>query len=512
MLNIKKKDRNNNANIRKLDNSKIYSQRMKKKIINTKEKLIKSDNKNDSEEENSPTEYGINKITNNSKEISDESTNKILEFQKKSLIETKKNIEVAKTQASNKIKKKLYDRNIKQKSRDVKDVLDNIEDYNNIQNDLKSEFQNIKQIRKANQLKIKRTTNGLSKNKLAISQINYTKNNVLQKEAKKGFKKSFHITKVTAENIKKQSKRVIRTMILAIKAIIKSTKALLYAIMAFGSVSVFLIIIVCFIALICSSAMGIFFSNEMVGEGRTLNSVATEINTEFTQKIAEIQLNIPHDEFEIHSNRASWKDILTIYSVVATGGKDQSNVMIFDDKNIEILKRVFWEMNDINYSTQNVVREIQIINDDGSISIEKHIRKVLYIDITSKSVDQMIDVYNFNKNQRLQLAEIRKDKYNDVWTKVLCGISGGSSDIVQVALSQIGNSGGETFWRWYGFNARVEWCACFVSWCANECGYIDAGIIPKFAACHNEGIAWFQACGLWQERGYIPNSRRYNLF
>ena len=29
----------------------------------------------------------------------------------------------------------------------------------------------------------------------------------------------------------------------------------------------------------------------------------------------------------------------------------------------------------------------------------------------------------------------------------------------------------------------VDWCAIFVSWCANECGYIDAGVVPKFAGC-----------------------------
>ena len=55
--------------------------------------------------------------------------------------------------------------------------------------------------------------------------------------------------------------------------------------------------------------------------------------------------------------------------------------------------------------------------------------------------------------------------------------------IVEVAASQIGNVGGEPYWRWYGYTERVEWCACFVSWCANQCGYIDAGIIPKFSSC-----------------------------
>ena len=55
---------------------------------------------------------------------------------------------------------------------------------------------------------------------------------------------------------------------------------------------------------------------------------------------------------------------------------------------------------------------------------------------------------------------------------VLYGIYGVDDQIVAVALSQVGNVGGEPYWSWYGFGSRVEWCACFVSWCANECGYI----------------------------------------
>lgn len=62
----------------------------------------------------------------------------------------------------------------------------------------------------------------------------------------------------------------------------------------------------------------------------------------------------------------------------------------------------------------------------------------------------------------------------------------------------------EPYWSWYGFDSRVEWCACFVSWCANECGYIEAGVIPKFAACASQGVPWFQERGLWQDNSYEP--------
>lgn len=81
----------------------------------------------------------------------------------------------------------------------------------------------------------------------------------------------------------------------------------------------------------------------------------------------------------------------------------------------------------------------------------------------------------------------------------------GNQAIVQIALSQEGNVGGQPYWSWYGFNSRVEWCACFVSWCAQQCGYIDAGIIPKFALC-SDGAAWFARRGQFQDRSYVPAS------
>lgn len=75
--------------------------------------------------------------------------------------------------------------------------------------------------------------------------------------------------------------------------------------------------------------------------------------------------------------------------------------------------------------------------------------------------------------------------------------------IVEVAASQIGNEGGELYWRWYGFENHVEWCACFVSWCADQCGYIDAGIIPQFSGC-GAGVEWFRMRGQWADSSITP--------
>lgn len=81
----------------------------------------------------------------------------------------------------------------------------------------------------------------------------------------------------------------------------------------------------------------------------------------------------------------------------------------------------------------------------------------------------------------------------------------GNQQIVSVAMGQIGNSGGQKFWSWYGFDSRVEWCACFVSWCADQSGLIESGNVPKFSLC-SDGVSWFQGKNKWQSGGTTPTA------
>ena len=78
------------------------------------------------------------------------------------------------------------------------------------------------------------------------------------------------------------------------------------------------------------------------------------------------------------------------------------------------------------------------------------------------------------------------------------GTRPGNQAVVDIAKSQAGNVGGQPYWSWYGFNSRVEWCACFVSWCYGQMGLSE----PRFAACQSQGIPWFQSHGQWGARGY----------
>ena len=56
-----------------------------------------------------------------------------------------------------------------------------------------------------------------------------------------------------------------------------------------------------------------------------------------------------------------------------------------------------------------------------------------------------------------------------------------------------------------GFSGNEPWCAMFVSWCANQAGFIDSGIIPKYASC-SDGVSWFQSKNAFHKEGsgYTP--------
>jgi len=271
--------------------------------------------------------------------------------------------------------------------------------------------------------------------------------------------------------------------------------------------------------MLCSSIYGIFFSSEDTGskitvgqtqEITTMSNVISDLNIEFMNKITQIQNENEHTDYDINSNRASWQDVLAVYSVKVNGGNNQNEVLTIDDEKVKTLKEIFWEMNEITFTKEEKTEEkIEIhLTHTEKVIINK---KILHISINGKTAEEMAEKYNFNKEQMEQLKELTDEKYASMWSSVIYGSSIGSNDIVAVAISQIGNVGGQPYWSWYGFESRVEWCACFVSWCANECGYIEAGLIPKFAGCQSEGVDWFKACNLWKDRGFTPKARRYNF-
>ena len=237
-------------------------------------------------------------------------------------------------------------------------------------------------------------------------------------------------------------------------------------------------------------------------------TIVQEINTEYDTKLQDEKNSVSYDVLEMNGSRAVWKEVLAVYSVkVNTDPDNPQEVATMDESKKQLLTDIFWEMNEISSSTDTKTETVITETDDGHgniVETESTVTQTyLYITVSHKTADEMAAQYGFNEEQKEYLAELLADENNSLWSQVLYGIMGTDDQIVTVALSQIGNMGGEPYWSWYGFNSRVEWCACFVSWCANECGYIDAGVIPKYAGCVN-GVQWFKDRGQWLDNSAEP--------
>ena len=318
--------------------------------------------------------------------------------------------------------------------------------------------------------------------------------------------------KATAAGIK----AAVKATAAAVKAIVAGTKALIAAIAAGGWIAVVVIIVICLIGLIVGSCFGIFFSGEDSGTGQTMRQAVQEINADYQSQIDTTRATIIYDELEMSGSRAVWPEVLAVYAVkTTTDPDDPQEVATVDNAKKAILKDIFWRMNELSSRTESKTEEVITETDDGHGNIVETTttvtRTYLYITVSHKTAEEMADLFNFNADQRQQLSELLAEENRSMWSAVLYGIYFGDDSIVTVALSQIGNVGGQPYWSWYGFESRVEWCACFVSWCANECGYIDGGVIPKFAGCVN-GVQWFKDRGQWQDGSFEPSAGQIIFF
>ena len=313
-----------------------------------------------------------------------------------------------------------------------------------------------------------------------------------------------------AKKVYKHAENVVRRMknflVSSVKMALSQSKMITTSFMAGGSIAVMMIVLVSLVSLVAGSSYGIFFAGEHTGE-ISIRSVINELNNEFDAKVEGIK-EISHDELKISGDRALWNEILSVYAVMVTTGDEYSEdaVTMTEDKK-ELLEKIFWEMNSVSHKIAYETDTVIETSDDGhgnkvesSSSVK---RKMLNIAISHNSVDDMAEKYGFTDSQKAQMTELLAEENALLWSAVMYGFNSADDSLVSVALSQVGNVGGRPYWSWYGFRGRVEWCACFVSWCANECGYIDAGTFPKFDNC-GTGEKWFKKRGQWLDGGATP--------
>ena len=294
--------------------------------------------------------------------------------------------------------------------------------------------------------------------------------------------------RAAAKTATRTAKIAKKTVVALVKASIAAIKGLVTAIIAGGWLSVAIVLIICMIGLLASSIFGIFFSGEPDPvSGLTINSVIAGIDKEFTDKTDAIITGNSHDLFDMSGARAAWKQVLAVYTVrTVADPENPMEVATMNKEKADILRLIFRDMNSVGYYLDKVDINEDVLDEDGLPTGETNsiTKTVLRIAVTHKTAEEMAMQYGFNSQQKEWLEELLKPEHHPLWNALLFGITSvGNSSMIEVALTQLGNVGGEPYWSWYGFTKREPWCSIFLSWVADQCGFIEVGIIPMFAWC-----------------------------
>ena len=333
------------------------------------------------------------------------------------------------------------------------------------------------------------------------------------KASAKTAQKAAQAAKATAKATAEATKATVRATIAAVKAIIAGTKALISALIAGGWIAVVIILIV--VLLGCAVSL---FGGGSGSNAYTPVSAEVEAYEPFIQKYAK-QYGIPE-----------YVELIKAVMMQESGGRGLDPMQAAEGSFNTRYPHEPNGIKDPEYSIECGVQELKaaLISAEVENPIDmEHIKFALqgynfgngYIS-WAKTNYGGYSYANAVEFSTMQASRLGWDSYGDTQypAHVLryypygrAFTSGGNQAIVEVALTQLGNEGGQPYWSWYGFEGRVEWCACFVSWCADQCGYIESGIIPKFAGCV-DGANWFKGNGQWQDRNYEPQAGNIVFF
>ncbi len=527
--------------IKTLDKAAIAGERMKSAYAKTKDKAEQGYYA----EENSPTEYAADKVSHASGRIKDEGIHQFNKQGQKNVQTTKENIGRAKDKIAEFKTKRAVKAAEQKKAQAVAEQNGSLirngaasrspvpdvpkqgempQTQTGASQLIKTRQQGKKTIKttaRNAERTVKTTAKGTVKatekgvktakatSKTAIKTRSQTAK-AAQKTAKasaKAAQKTAQTAKATAKATAEATKATVKATIAAVKAIIAGTKALISALIAGGWVAIVIILIV--VLLGCAVSL---FGGGSDSTSYTPVSAEVEAYTPLIQKYAK-QYGIPE-----------YVELIKAVMMQESGGKGSDPMQAAEGS---FNKKYPHEPNGIK---------------DPEYSIECGVQE-LKAALTSAEVESPIDMeriklalqgYNFGNGyiswaktnyggysyanavefSAMQAQRLGWEKYGDTQypAHVLryypygrAFTSGGNQAIVEVALTQLGNEGGQPYWSWYGFEGRVEWCACFVSWCADQCGYLESGIIPKFSLC-SDGVDWFKGKGQWQDKNYEPQA------
>lgn len=515
--------------IKTIDKAAVASERMKAAYAKTKEKAEEGYYAN----EGSATEYDADKISYASDRVKDEGIHQFNKQGQKGVKTTKDNIVKAKEKMADFKQKRAAKAAEQRSARSVSEqyclqihrgttgrspvsdasvhtIKTSADTKRTIKQSARSAGKTVKAAAKGSVKTTERsvkTAQVTSKAAIKTTQQATITAQAVAKASAKTAQKAAQAARVSAKASAVAAKTTVKATIAAVKAIIAGTKALIAAIVAGGWIAVVIILIV--VLLGCAISL---FGGGSESTSYTPVSAEVEAYEPLIQKYAK-QHGIPE-----------YVELIKAVMMQESGGRGndpmQASECGYNTQYPNTPNGITDPEYSINVGIQNLAACLNAAQVENPVDMDRIKLALQGYNFGNGYITWAQNTYggytyaNAVEFSTIQAERLGWDSYGDTqyvshvlryypFGRAFTG--GGNQAIVEVALTQLGNEGGQPYWSWYGFNSRVEWCACFVSWCAEQCGYIEGGFIPKFAGCVS-GANWFKERNQWQDRNYEPTA------
>ena len=313
-----------------------------------------------------------------------------------------------------------------------------------------------------------------------------------QKHVAEKLKRTKDTVKRNVRNLKQLLRKVVGAVSKALRALAEGTKALIAACGVGGSIAIFILLLV------------IVFGGALCMIGGDNSSTVLPVSEEVEAYEPVIR------QYASRHDISEYVELIKAIMMQESGGRGLDPMQSSESGYNTRFPRKPNGITDPEYSIECGVKAIKNCLEQAEVENPmdmEHIKLALqgynfgngYISWAKNNYGGY-SLSNAEEFSKMMAERMGWDSYGDtkyvphvlryyVFGRTPFGI--GDQMMIAVAETQLGNVGGEPYWRWYGFDSRVEWCACFVSWCADQCGYIDSGLVPKFAKC-SVGAKWFQ--------------------
>jgi len=221
----------------------------------------------------------------------------------------------------------------------------------------------------------------------------------------------------------------------AIRHFLASLRSLVTAIVTGISVALSIIIVISLVAFVSGSAYGIFFAANAPNENAISVQEALETLTgEYRDRLEEISNTIQHDRQDIVANDGvyfiRWQDVLAVFSSYVSGDEFGSSVASLEEEQVDKLREIMWEMNEVDYSTHPETITIDTTDEDGNQATAEITETILVIELTHKTPDEMAADYHFSTRQNTYLQLLQDSRYEELWAELLGGFAPGEGEVM----------------------------------------------------------------------------------